>query len=200
MTPESTFRILFWILFGSVVVMRFYFIFQVGTANEQVLPDKKAIEHEGKGLFAFRLASWFAMIAVLVSYALNLSWLDRLHIVFPDWLRWAGFGLGLISSLFWTWTQLALGRDWSPQLQLRDNHHLVTTGPYAHIRHPMYTAITGLGVGLALVGANWIFVALAALVIAGLVFRIPREEKMLIEEFGQAYQNYVQRTGSLFPK
>ena len=200
MTPESTFRILFWILFGVVLVMRFYFIFRVGTANERILPDQKAIAHEGKELFAFRLASWLAMIAILVSYALNLSWLDRFHIAFPDWLRWAGFGLGLISILFWTWTQFALGKDWSPQLQLRTNHHLVTTGPYTHIRHPMYTAITGFGVGLALVGANWIFVALTLLVIAGLALRIPKEEKMLINEFGDEYRSYMQRTGSLYPK
>jgi protein-S-isoprenylcysteine O-methyltransferase Ste14 len=200
MTPESTFRILFWILLGAVLVMRFYFIFRVGTANEKVLPDQKAIEREGRGLFAFRLASWLAMMAVLASYALNLSWLDRFHIVFPDWLRWAGFGLGLISILFWTWTQLALGKDWSPQLQLRDNHHLVTTGPYAHIRHPMYTAITGCGVGLALVGASWIFVALVMLVVVGLALRIPQEEKMLINEFGDEYQAYRLRTGSLLPR
>lgn len=200
MTPESTFRILFWILFSAVLVMRFYFIFQVGTANERVLPDQKAIEPEGKGLFAFRLASWFAMIVILASYALNLSWLDRFHILFPDWLRWAGFGLGLISILFWTWTQFMLGKDWSPQLQLRDNHRLVTTGPYAHIRHPMYIAITGFGVGLALVGANWVFVALVSLVIAGLALRIPKEEKMLIDEFGDEYRLYMQRTGSLLPR
>jgi protein-S-isoprenylcysteine O-methyltransferase Ste14 len=200
MTPESTFRILFWILFGAVLVMRFYFIFRVGTANEQVLPDQKAIEHEGKGLFAFRLASWFAMIAVLASYALNLSWLDRFHIIFPDGLRWAGFALVVISILFWTWTQVALGKDWSPQLQLRYDHHLVTTGPYAHIRHPMYTAITGFGVGLALVGANWIFVALVVLVVVGMALRIPKEEKMLINEFGDEYRSYMQRTGSLLPR
>lgn len=200
MTSESTYRILFWVLFGAILLMRVYFIFRLQQSGERVLPDKKAIEHEGRGLFAFRLASWFLMIGILVSYALNLSWIDALHIALPDWLRWAGFVLGLLSILFWTWTQLALGKDWSSQLHLREEHHLVTTGPYTYIRHPMYTAIFGFGAGLAFVSANWIFVILTALVIVGLLLRIPREETMLIEEFGDEYQTYMQHTGSWFPR
>lgn len=93
-----------------------------------------------------------------------------------------------------------LGSEWSPQLQLREGHHLVTSGPYARIRHPMYTGITGFGVGLALVSANWVFVALVALVVVGLLLRIPREEEMLIAEFGDEYRMYKQRTGSLLPR
>ncbi len=93
-----------------------------------------------------------------------------------------------------------LGSEWSPQLQLREGHHLVTSGPYARIRHPMYTGITGFGVGLALVSANWVFVALVALVVVGLLLRIPREEEMLIAEFGDEYRMYKHRTGSLLPR
>jgi hypothetical protein len=84
MTPESIFRILFWILFGGVLLMRVYFMFRVREAGERFMPDQKGIEREGKGLFAFRLASWFLMIALLISYALNLSWLEVFHITFPD--------------------------------------------------------------------------------------------------------------------
>ncbi len=200
MIPESTFHLLFWLLFGAVLLMRLFFIWRVRSAGESVMPDQNAIEHEGKRLFAFRLTSWFLMIGILVSYALNLPWLDGFRFGIPDWLRWAGFGLGLVSVLFWTWTQVALGTEWSPQLRLRGKHFLITSGPYAHIRHPMYTAVTGFGVALALVGANWVLVALAAMVIVGLTLRIPQEEKMLIAEFGDEYRMYMRRTGSLLPR
>ncbi len=200
MNTESTFRILFWILFGAVLIMRFYFLSRLRRSGERVMPDQQAIAHEGKGLFIFRLASWFLMLGILISYALALSWLDAFHIAIVDWLRWVGFGLGLVSVLFWTWTQVTLGNDWSPQLMLREKHRLITTGPYAHIRHPMYTGMVGFGTGLALVGANWIFVALAVLVVVGLVLRIPQEEKMLIAEFGQDYRSYMQGTGRLIPR
>jgi len=76
----------------------------------------------------------------------------------------------------------------------------VTTGPYARVRHPMYTSMFGWGMALALVTAHWIFVVLAVLAIAGLIARVPREEQMMIEEFGEEYKAYRQRTGRFFPK
>jgi protein-S-isoprenylcysteine O-methyltransferase Ste14 len=101
---------------------------------------------------------------------------------------------------FWTWTQIHLDTQWSAQLQLRQEHHLVTSGPYARIRHPLYSAMFGWAVSLGLLTANWIFVALAALSIAGTVARIPKEEKMMLEAFGDEYKEYMQRTGRFFPK
>ncbi len=92
-----------------------------------------------------------------------------------------------------------LGKEWSPQLQLRKQHHLVTTGPYSRIRHPLYTAMMGYGASLALVTANWIFIALVVLMIGGLFARVPREEQMMIGEFGEEYRAYMQRTGRFWP-
>jgi protein-S-isoprenylcysteine O-methyltransferase Ste14 len=58
----------------------------------------------------------------------------------------------------------------------------------------------GYGTGLALVTANWVFIVLAVAVIAGLFVRVPKEEQMMIEEFGEEYKAYMQRTGRFFPK
>jgi protein-S-isoprenylcysteine O-methyltransferase Ste14 len=58
----------------------------------------------------------------------------------------------------------------------------------------------GWAVGLALLTANWIFTAVAALSIAGTLARIPREEQMMIETFGDEYKAYMQHTGRLLPK
>ena len=118
----------------------------------------------------------------------------------PAWLRWAGFALGLISVVFWTWTQIHLDTQWSAQLQLKKNHKLVTTGPYAYVRHPLYMGMIGWAVSLSLLTANWIFVAVCALSIAGVVGRVPKEEQMMIEAFGDDYKAYMQRTGRFFPK
>jgi protein-S-isoprenylcysteine O-methyltransferase Ste14 len=123
-----------------------------------------------------------------------------LNIGFPDWLRWVGFALGLVSVAFWTWTQVALGMQWSPQLRLHKGHHLITTGPYAHLRHPMYAAISGFGIGLALVSANWVFAALTLLVLIGLAVRVPQEEQMMIDEFGDEYRTYMRQAGKFLPR
>jgi protein-S-isoprenylcysteine O-methyltransferase Ste14 len=100
----------------------------------------------------------------------------------------------------WTWTQTALGRFWSANLMLREKHRLITTGPYAKIRHPLYLAMIGWSAGLALVAANWVFLALALVVSSVFILRVPREEQMLLDQFGEEYRSYMDRTGSVFPR
>jgi protein-S-isoprenylcysteine O-methyltransferase Ste14 len=200
MTTEADFRIAFWVLFGGVLVMRLYFSLRVRQAGERVMPDREAVEREGQTMFGVRVLMFLLLIAWLVLYAINPSWMGVLSVPLPDWLRWVGFAVGLASLVLWTWTQAVLGKEWSPQLQLRGEHHLVTTGPYARMRHPLYTAMFGWGVGVALVTANWVFVVMAVAVIGGTVARIPREERMMIEEFGEEYKAYMKRTGRFFPR
>ena len=200
MSTETIFRLAFWVLLAGVLVMRIAFALRVRRAGERVMPDRQAVEREGKGMFAFRVLMGCLLLAWLVVYAINPPWLEALSVPLPDWLRWAGFALGLASLGLWTWTQVALGKEWSPQLQLRDEHHLVTTGPYTRVRHPLYTAMIGYGTGLALVTANWGFIVLAVVIIAGSVARLPREEQMMIERFGDEYTTYMRRTGRFFPK
>jgi protein-S-isoprenylcysteine O-methyltransferase Ste14 len=200
MTPESIFGVAFWILFAGVFVMRIYFALKVHQAGERVMPDHEAVEREGRGMFAVRVILGFILLGWLVLYAINPTWMRVLSVPFPDWLRWIGFALGLASLGFWSWTQVALGKEWSPQLQLRKEHHLVTTGPYARIRHPLYTAMFGYGTSLALVTANWFFIVFAIAIIAGLCTRVPKEEEMMIKGFGEEYKAYMQRTGRFFPK
>lgn len=125
--------------------------------------------------------------------------MQRLSILLPAWLRWASFILGLASLGLWAWTQAELGKQWSAQLQLREDHQLVTSGPYARVRHPLYSAMFAFGIAFAVLTANWVFVVFAALVIAGLFLRVPKEEKMMLEQFGDQYRNYMKQTGRFFP-
>ncbi len=164
------------------------------------MPNHEAVEREGRGMFAVRVVMFIILLGWLALYAIHPAWMEALSIPLPGWLRWTGFALGLASLGFWSWTQAALGKEWSPQLQLREKHHLVTSGPYARIRHPLYTAMLGYGTSLALVTANWIFVVFAMAVIAGLFARVPREEQMMIKEFGEEYKAYIKKTGRFFPK
>jgi protein-S-isoprenylcysteine O-methyltransferase Ste14 len=200
LTTESIFRVAFWVLLAGVLAMRIYFALKVRWAGERIMPDRKAIEREGHGMFAIRFFLVFILLGWLVLYALNPIWIRVLSVSFPNWLRWIGFALGLASLVFWLWTQIALGKEWSPQLQLRKEHRLVTTGPYTRIRHPLYLAMFGYGISLALVTANWFFIIFAIGAIVGVCVRVPKEEEMMINEFGEEYKAYMQRTGMFFPK
>lgn len=200
MNAESVFRAAFWVLLAGVLVMRIYFALKVRRSGERVMPDHEAVEREGRGMFAVRFVMFLILIGWLILYAINPIWVRALSIDIPNWLRWIGFALGLASLGFWSWTQVALGKEWSPQLQLRKEHHLVTSGPYTRIRHPLYTAMIGYGISVALVTANWFFVVFAIVTTAGLFARVPKEERMMIMEFEEEYKAYMQRTGRFFPE
>jgi len=75
----------------------------------------------------------------------------------------------------------------------------MTAGPYARIRHPMYSAILGWLISLGLVGATWAPFAFAALGTLIVLLRIQGEEKMMVGQFGDGYREYMRRTGRLLP-
>ncbi len=194
------FRIAFFILLVAMLLVRIVFNLRVRKQGERVMPDREAIRREGIGLFATRFVLFFLLIAILVLYAIDHPWMQALDFTLPGWLRWTGFAIGIMSIGLLTWTEIELGRQFSPQLQLRQDHQLITSGPYAHIRHPIYTAISAFGLSLALVSANWTFVAFFLVSMVGLVARVPKEEKMMIEQFGEEYRLYMEQTRRYWPK
>jgi len=99
-----------------------------------------------------------------------------------------------------TWARRHLGRFHRDTLTRHADHELITGGPYASIRHPLYTATIGVFVGIGLVLGNWFSLAAAALPAAALRHRIGVEERMLVDEFGDRYLAYSNRTGRLFPQ
>jgi len=197
---ESLFRIAFWFIFGGMIVIQFYFASRVRLAGERMPADRKAIEREGWRYAVVRAVRSSFLIVFLVLYAINPPWLGLLSVPFPDWLRWIGVALGVVSLAVYTRSRASLGKEWSSHLQMREKHHMVTAGPYAWIRHPIYLALMGFLTGIALVTANWFFIAFLMVSIVDLALRIPKEEQMMIEEFGDEYKAYMQRTGRLLPK
>jgi protein-S-isoprenylcysteine O-methyltransferase Ste14 len=200
MPTGTIFHIAFWFLFGGLIVLQIYFASRVHQAGERVRADRNAIAREGWGYVVVRITASLALIAFLVLYAINPTWLGALSAPFPNWLRWVGIALGCASFVLYGWAQSTLGKEWSPHLQMREQHHLVTTGPYARMRHPIYAAYLVFMTSIALVTASWFFIALLVVSIVVLALRIPKEEQMLIETFGEEYKKYMQRTGGLFPK
>jgi protein-S-isoprenylcysteine O-methyltransferase Ste14 len=200
MSSESLFRIAFWVLFGGMLVMQVYFASRVRQAGERVAADRQAIEREGWWYAVVRGIGSLALIAFLVLYGIYPSWMGGLLVPLPDWLRWTGAAVGAGSFVLYGWAQATLGKEWSPHLQMRQEHDLVTWGPYARIRHPIYLALIGFLLGIALVTANWFFIGLLVVSVVVLALRIPKEEQMMIEDFGQAYVEYMARTGRLIPK
>src|SRR5262249_31570576 len=102
--------------------------------------------------------------------------------------------------LFWR-AHRDLGRNWSPSLQIREDHDLITNGIYASIRHPMYASQFVFIVAQVLLLTNWIAGIVAAIPFFLLyIIRVPVEEKMMQAQFGEQYEAYMERTGRVFPR
>ena len=201
MNTETVYRVAFLVLLIALLIMRVYFMVKVHRAGERLMPDEQAVQREGGiGFVILRGILFFALLAFLAMYFLGAAWMRAFSLPLPAWLRWIGFALGIVSVVFWTWAQIHLDTQWSAQLQLKQSHRLATTGPYAYVRHPLYSGMIGWAVAVSLLTANWIFIAVCVLSIVGVIVRVPKEEQMMIEAFGDEYKAYRQRTGRFFPK
>ncbi|MCX7339387.1 MAG: protein-S-isoprenylcysteine O-methyltransferase [Hyphomicrobiales bacterium] len=112
-----------------------------------------------------------------------------------------GIAVALVALVMFHLTHKALGRYWSVSLQMREDHKLITTGIYARIRHPMYTAFWLMALAQALLLPNWI-AGFSGLVGFGILYvlRVGQEERIMLDTFGAEYQAYMDRTGRLLPK
>jgi protein-S-isoprenylcysteine O-methyltransferase Ste14 len=137
------------------------------------------------------LGLFMARLPLIEAFAFDLHWI----------IRAAGLCLSALGVTLIAWASRVLDGEYSSVVEFKTDHHLVTTGPYARIRHPIYAGPGLLNLGVPLASAN----ALIALVwIAGLGLvlarRIPREEARLRERFGSEWKKYAARTGRFFPR
>jgi protein-S-isoprenylcysteine O-methyltransferase Ste14 len=119
----------------------------------------------------------------------------------PAAIRWSGAAV-LVASLWLFWrSHVDLGQNWSVSLELREGHELVSRGVYRWIRHPMYASIWLWGLAQGMMLANWLAGWAVIPAFAAMYFlRTPREERMMLAQFGEAYREYARRTGRLFPR
>jgi protein-S-isoprenylcysteine O-methyltransferase Ste14 len=113
---------------------------------------------------------------------------------------WSGAVVLAAALVLFRLTHKQLGRNWSITLETRDRHKLVTDGIYAWVRHPMYSSFILSAAAQLLLLQNWIAGPIG-LVAIGILFvmRVPREEQVMIETFGDHYRDYMRRTARIVP-
>lgn len=155
---------------------------------------------ESRLVLAFRLVFGIPFMLLVLTYMIRPNILEWAAVPLPGWLQWLGVFLGLASlPLIW-WVQDSLGSNFSTTLHLRQEHTLVTSGPYRWVRHPMYSVLFLLLVSVFLLTANWLVGGVFLLSLTLIVlFRLRKEEAVMLEKFGQEYRQYMQRTGRFLP-
>jgi protein-S-isoprenylcysteine O-methyltransferase Ste14 len=119
----------------------------------------------------------------------------------PLWTGAMGVAVLVLGDwVFWK-SHRDLGGNWSPTLEIREQHTLVTEGIYRRVRHPMYLSLWLLVLAQAMILPNYV-AGFSGLLPFGILYflRVRNEEAMMVEHFGAQYEQYMKRTGRLFPK
>jgi protein-S-isoprenylcysteine O-methyltransferase Ste14 len=140
------------------------------------------------------------LMAILLAELLPIPKLARWHLPLPHWLRWLGLCLGIGGAALAAWTLRRLGSNLTDTVVTRSQHELITDGPYRWVRHPFYLATLCLVLGMSLLTASSMLLAVGLLVFTLLMLRSHREEEHLVARFGDAYLNYRQDTPALVPR
>jgi protein-S-isoprenylcysteine O-methyltransferase Ste14 len=118
----------------------------------------------------------------------------------PPLVAWAMVALAVAGLLFTWWARVHLGRLWSASVGRKADHHVVDTGPYAIVRHPIYTGIIVASTATAALRGTLLSWIGACVMTMGWVIKARMEEKFLREQLGAAaYDEYARRVPMLSP-
>jgi protein-S-isoprenylcysteine O-methyltransferase Ste14 len=125
--------------------------------------------------------------------------LDLRVIPHVDALAWIGVVLCVGGFLFCIWARFTLGRNWSGIVTFKGGHELITRGPYAIVRHPIYTGMLAMIVATVLVLGHIAGIIALPLVLVSLWIKLRYEEKLMLQKFPDEYAAYQQRVKRLIP-
>ena len=119
----------------------------------------------------------------------------------PDWAGWLGAVLFCMAIWLLFRSHADLGKNWTATLAIQKEHKLVSNGIYKHIRHPMYAAHILWAVAQILIIPNWIAgFSFIVVMIPHYLLRVDKEEQIMIDQFGNDYKDYAEKTGRIFPR
>ncbi len=118
----------------------------------------------------------------------------------PTGAGWVMALLCVTGFAFAWWARIHLGQLWSAFVTRKADHHIIDTGPYGIVRHPIYTGIILAAVALAIVKGTLFAIAGALLAAFGFWLKARLEERFLREQLGaEAYDSYRRRVPMLLP-
>ena len=132
----------------------------------------------------------------------RIAWANKIHAEFrllrPGVASAVIVAIASTALLYWTFS--SLGKNLTDTVVTRRDAVLVTHGPYRWVRHPFYVCAALLMASVTILTANWLIGITSLMVLILLAIRTPKEERMLIQRFGDDYRHYIETTGKFVPR
>ena len=160
---------------------------------------KRSVKTEGIANRIFYL--FFFVLAGYLAFTNDIPF-DFLYMkILPQQNGWkiTGFILCALGIAYAIWARAFLGKNWSGRVTIKQNHELITHGPYAITRHPIYAGILAGLTGYAFIEGLVKGYLAVGIIIIGMLIKIYREEKFLHEAFGEKYKTYSLTVKRLIP-
>lgn len=146
------------------------------------------------GSYAVRIVFFSALIVALWDFFQNQSM--AFH---PSLVNLAGLCLSVIGVYMRLVAVRTLGKQFTAELKIMQNHELIKRGIYQYIRHPAYLGTSILGIGISLIFSSLYSFLLMLALFPCYLYRIHYEENMLLERFGNEYREYMKKTKKIIP-
>lgn len=130
---------------------------------------------------------------------LPIRFLGERFLPLATWPFAVGAALTAAGLLFTVWARRHIGANWSATVTIKEGHELIVSGPYALVRHPIYTGLLLAFVGSAMAIGEWRGILAVVLASLALWRKLRLEERWMRQEFGEAYQTYCRRVRALIP-
>ena len=143
----------------------------------------------------------FLFVIVLLMGWLPIPVLYRFYLPENNWAVWFWIGamVNVLGLGFAVWARVFLGSNWSRSVTIKQDHELITGGPYGLVRHPIYTGLLTGFLGSAIAIAQVRGLVAFALIFAVLWSKLRLEERWMRLQFGSVYEQYAQRVPALVP-
>ncbi len=164
------------------------------------LKGKAAQTQESPRYRLLRLGILAITFALLFWGRAAFGFLGRRFVFESRIVSYAAFSLALAGLAVAVWARVHLGQYWSDKVVLKVDHQLIRSGPYAYMRHPIYSGVL-LGVaGTALLLGELRGVLALAILLSNYIIKAKREETILAAQFGDQFQQHMKSAGFLFPR
>ena len=185
------------IAYWSAIVVEMVIRAPINKERKKEKMTEQRVSSQEKNLLILLLTGMFI---VPLMYSAS-SWLDFANYTLPTWAGWTGMLLIILALIVFWRAHVDLKTNWSPSLEIREKHELITHGIYGYIRHPMCASQWLWIIAQPLLLQNWLAGWLDLFIfIIFYVLRVRAEEKLMIDTFGEHYRDYMKKVGGVFPK